>query len=92
MQKVRATFRNGRVELLDPVDWPDDTTLDVTPADAGATASETKLPAPKNRAPLNSVWTPEFFQSLHEDWGDEPFERPQQGELEIREEWLLPQS
>lgn len=30
---------------------------------------------------------PEFWQKLRADWGDEPFERPPQGEVEKREAW-----
>lgn len=29
----------------------------------------------------------QFWQRIREDWGDEPFERPPQGEFEKREEW-----
>lgn len=32
-------------------------------------------------------WSAEFWQRLRAGWGDEPFERPPQGEFEIREEW-----
>ena len=31
MQKVQAVFRNGRVELGEPVSWPEGATLDVVP-------------------------------------------------------------
>ncbi len=31
MDSVPATFRNGRVELAAPVDWPDGTQVEVTP-------------------------------------------------------------
>ena len=31
MQKVQAVFRNGRVELDEPVSWPEGTTLEVGP-------------------------------------------------------------
>lgn len=34
-----------------------------------------------------STWPPGFWQKIREDWGDEPFERPPQGEFEKREEW-----
>ena len=34
-----------------------------------------------------ATWAPGFFDHIREDWGDEPFERPPQGELEIREDW-----
>ena len=31
MSSVTATFRNGRVELAGPVDWPDGTPVEVKP-------------------------------------------------------------
>ncbi len=31
MQSVTATFHNGRLELAEPVDWPDGTQVEVTP-------------------------------------------------------------
>ncbi len=33
MESVTATFRNGRLELAEPVDWPDGTRVRVTPLD-----------------------------------------------------------
>ena len=38
-------------------------------------------------ATMESIWTPEFLDQLRADWGDEPFERPLQPELEVREDW-----
>jgi hypothetical protein len=35
MESVTATFRNGRLELAEPVDWPDGTRVRVTPLDSG---------------------------------------------------------
>ncbi len=32
-------------------------------------------------------WPANFWQKIREDWGDAPFERPPQGELEKREDW-----
>jgi hypothetical protein len=37
--------------------------------------------------PPQATWPPAFFDRIREDWGEEPFERPPQGELEIREDW-----
>ncbi len=34
-----------------------------------------------------SVWPSDFWQRIREDWGNEPFERPPQGEFEKREDW-----
>jgi hypothetical protein len=31
MQKVLATFRQGRIELTTPVDWPEGTAVEVVP-------------------------------------------------------------
>ena len=31
MQSVTATFRNGRIEFAERVDWPDGTRVEVTP-------------------------------------------------------------
>lgn len=35
----------------------------------------------------DSQWPPGFWEKVRADWGDEPFERPPQGEFEKREEW-----
>jgi hypothetical protein len=32
-------------------------------------------------------WPPDFWDKIRADWGDEPFERPPQGEFEKREDW-----
>lgn len=32
-------------------------------------------------------WPPGFWNMVRADWGDEPFERPPQGEFEKREDW-----
>lgn len=34
-----------------------------------------------------SHWPPGFWDKVRADWGDEPFERPPQGEFEKREDW-----
>jgi len=31
MASVTAIFRNGHIELVEPVDWPDGTRVEVTP-------------------------------------------------------------
>ena len=80
MQSVTATFRKGRVELAAPVDWPDGTQVEVRPLRlAGVETCDVSPPMTK--------WPEGFFDRLREDWGDEPFERPPQGEFEVREEW-----
>jgi hypothetical protein len=40
MKKALATFRDGHVQLDDPVDWPEGTRLEVTPAKLGLDESE----------------------------------------------------
>ena len=30
MSKVKGVYQNGRIELLEPVDWPDGTRVEVT--------------------------------------------------------------
>ena len=42
--------------------------------------------ASREKAPL-ADWPVGFFDRIRDDWGDEPFERQQQGELEVREDW-----
>jgi hypothetical protein len=74
MQNATAVFRNGRIELAEPVDWPDGTPVEVHPITA-----ETKSPM--------TTWPARFFDELRQQWGDEPFDRPSQGENEIREDW-----
>ncbi len=34
-----------------------------------------------------SIWPSDFWQRIREDWGNEPFERPPQGDFEKREDW-----
>ena len=80
MQIATATFRNGRVELTESVDWPDGTQVEVTP-----------LGTPDRRrrdvTPPMAQWPEGFFDGLRAQWGEEPFERPSQGEFEVREDW-----
>jgi len=77
MESVTATFRNGRVELTESVDWPDGIRLEVSPLNDSAKTAQ----GPMTR------WPEGFFDQLREQWGDEPFERPPQGEFEVREDW-----
>ena len=80
MQHVTATFRNGRVELAELVDWPEGTRVEIRP-----------LVAPEHwrssGKPPMTEWPAAFFDHLREAWGDEAFERPPQGESEVREDW-----
>jgi hypothetical protein len=80
MQSVTATYRNGRIELTKSVDWPDGTPVEVMPLEL----PDAQKPVGQS---LLTSWPEEFFDRLREDWGDEPFERPPQGEFEEREDW-----
>jgi len=80
MQSATATYRNGRVELTKSVDWPDGTQVEVTPLDTpNRRRREVKAPM--------TQWPDGFFDRLREQWGEEPFGRPPQGEFEVREDW-----
>lgn len=80
MQSATATFRNGRVELTESVDWPDGTQVEVTPL--GASDSRRR-----DVPPLMTRWPDGFFDGLRAQWGEAPFDRPPQGEFEVREDW-----
>ena len=80
MVGVLATFRSGRVELSAPVGWPDGTQLEVVPIQPTVHSSSTS----ENRQ-VESYR--EFIERLAGSFGDEPFERPPQGEDGKREEW-----
>lgn len=80
MQGVRATYRNGRIELAESVDWPEGTRVAVMPL------SPTRAQKHDPQPPM-SEWPEGFFDRLRAEWGEEPFERPPQGETEVREEW-----
>jgi hypothetical protein len=80
MQSVTATFHNGRLELTQPVDWPDGTQVEVTPigASVGGDQDVRKVRRETYR---------ELIRRLAGCFGNEPFERPPQGAFEVREEW-----
>lgn len=80
MQSATATFRNGQVELTEPVDWPDGTPVEVTPLAAADNSQHVGHPP-------TTEWPTGFFDELRAQWGGEPFERPPQGEFEVREDW-----
>ena len=77
MHSVHATFREGRVELTEPVDWPDGTPVEVRPLPVGQQGATPKL----------TRWPDGFFEQLRQQWGSEPFERPEQGDFEERGDW-----
>lgn len=78
MHSITGTFQAGRIELPDSVNWPDGTKVEIRPLVPGLQAG---VPAQLNQ------WPAGFFDHLRADWGQEPFERPAQGELELREDW-----
>jgi hypothetical protein len=80
MQRVIATVCNGQIEMHGPFAWPDATQVEVTPVEP------VLLAAPHVVAPM-SEWPEGFFERSRTDWGNEPFERPPQGEFEQREDW-----
>ena len=41
----------------------------------------------ENKRANAATWPTGFWQNIRADWGDEPFERPAQGEFEKREDW-----
>ena len=80
MVGVLATYRHGAVELSAPVAWPDGMQLEVVPLQIGPAS-----PAGGRGHKTESYR--EFIERLAGSFGDEPFERPPQGEFERREEW-----
>ena len=80
MGGVLATFRSGRVELSAPVGWPDGTQLEVVPIPPG-------IHSPLTTENRQAESYRAFIERLAGSFGDEPFERPPQGEDEQREAW-----
>jgi hypothetical protein len=80
MTVVQATFLNGRLELLQPVDWPDGTLAEVIPLPAAGSGSS------ENPTSLAS-WPPRFFEQTSGAFAGEPIERPAQGDLPSRDQW-----
>jgi hypothetical protein len=72
MHAVQATFRNGRLELMQPVDWPDGTRAEVIPLPA---TTPTSLP---EADPL-TTWPLNYFEHTAGALAGEMFERPPQG-------------
>ena len=73
MAAVLATYRSGKVELSQPVRWADGTQLEV-------------MPVPSAAASQGESYR-DFILRMAGSFGDEPFERPPQGNNEQREEW-----
>jgi hypothetical protein len=79
MHAVQAIFRNGRLELTQPVDWPDGTRAQVIPLPQVALSNGVGAPT--------NTWPPNYFEQTAGALAGEGFERPPQGELPFREEW-----
>ena len=80
MHAVQVTFRNGQLELMQPVDWPDGTRAEViplTPTIPAATGASVELLS----------WPPGYFEQTAGALAGEVFERSPQGDLPVREVW-----
>ena len=62
-------------------------TLDNPTAIALERAVRDAIDLASREKPLLTVWPFGFFDRIRDEWGIEPFERPPQGELEVREDW-----
>lgn len=80
MHVITATFRNGHLELSEPVDWPDGMQVRVVPMSNHCVDRADSYAAMQQ-------WPDGFLDQIREQWGDAPFERPPQGEFEQREDW-----
>jgi hypothetical protein len=78
MDTVQATFRNGRLELMQPVDWPEGTRANVIPLTATPSAAEGD--------PLGA-WPSDYFENTAGALVGEEFERPAQGIPTERDAW-----
>lgn len=72
MHPIQATYRDGQLELLQPVDWPNGTRAEVIP-----------LSTPSS----GSAWPKNYFNDTAGALAGEDFERPSQGDLPTRETW-----
>ena len=77
MQGITATVHNGKIELDGLANWPDGTKVEITPVPA-----ETPGPQAEPNESYHAL-----MQRLAGSFGAEPFERPDQGEFETREDW-----
>ena len=79
MNSANATFRNGRIELSEHVDWPEGTAVEVRPLD--------QKTANGSLSAGDSDWPNNYFESTAGTLAGERFERPDQGELPERDAW-----
>ncbi len=80
MCAVQATLRNGRLELMQPVDWPEGTRAEVIPLPA-------TTPSPPPAAGTPAMWPTGYFEQTSGALAGEDFERPPPGDLPQREDW-----
>ena len=80
MRAVQATIRNGRLELMHPVDWPDGTRAEVIPL-------LNTEPSSADTGVSPATWPPGYFEQTAGALTGEEFERPPQGNLPLREDW-----
>lgn len=77
MHPVQATFRNGRIELMQPVDWPDGTRAEVIPLPHAASVDAAVFP---------TAWPRGYFEETAGALAGEVFERPSPGSVPLRED------
>ena len=79
MQAVTGVVRNGRLDLNEPINLPNGTSVEITVLP--------KRVAPATSEAAGQTSYRDFILSIAGSFGDEPFERPDQGVSEIREDW-----
>lgn len=80
MHAVQATFRNGQLELMQSVDWPDGTRVEVIPLFS-------TTPPSTETAVERLSWPTGYFEQTAGALAGEELERPPQGDLPAREVW-----
>lgn len=80
MQAIQATYRDGRLELMQSVDWPDGTRAEVIPFSSTTPPSAEPVDAQQS-------WPAAYFEQTAGALAGEEFERPLQGDLQVREVW-----
>lgn len=72
MDRSIATIIDGKIVLSQPVDWPDGTSVEVTP-----------IASPSN----GDTWPASYFDQTAGALAGEDFDQPEQGELPSRDCW-----
>jgi hypothetical protein len=76
---IFAIFDSGVFRPLEPVDLAEGTRAEVIPVSQPARPSE---------VPIGRLaWPADYFARMAGALSDEPFERPPQGEMPMRESW-----